>query len=58
MKDVNLDESKKTIQKLIDANKQLRFDLEREADRYTLLENKYRDVLARFNSLDKENSKN
>ena len=58
MKDVNLDGQKQTIKKLIDANKQLRFDLERETDRYTLLENKYRDVLARFNSLDKENARN
>jgi cell fate regulator YaaT (PSP1 superfamily) len=55
MKDVNLDEQKQTIKKLIDANKQLRFDLEKEVDRYTLLENKYRDVLSRFNLLDKEN---
>lgn len=58
MKDVNLDESKRTIKKLIDANKQLRSDLEKEVDRYTLLENKYRDVLARFNSLDRANAKN
>jgi hypothetical protein len=36
----------------------LRSDLEKEVDRYTLLENKYRDVLAKFNSLDKANSKN
>lgn len=58
MKDVNLDESKRTIKKLIDANKELRSDLEKEADRYKLLENKYRDILTRFNSLDQANMKN
>jgi len=55
MKDVNLDEQKLTIKKLIEANKQLRGDLEKEVDRYQLLENKYRDVLSKFNLLDKEN---
>ena len=58
MKDVNLDEQQRTIKKLIEANKQLRFDLEKEVDRYTLLENKYRDVVGRFNTLDKSNAKN
>lgn len=58
MKDVNLDEQKLTIKKLIDANKQLRFDLEKEVDRYQVLENKYRDVLSKFNLLDKENARN
>lgn len=53
MKDVNLDEQKTTIKKLIEANKQLRHDLEKEVDRYQLLEKKYRDVLAKFNSLDR-----
>lgn len=36
----------------------MRLDLEKEVDRYTLLENKYRDVLAKFNSLDKTNARN
>lgn len=56
MKDVNLDEQKRTIKKLIDANKQLRSDLEKEVDRYTALENKYRDVLRRFESLNKSST--
>jgi len=38
MKEVNLDERERTIKKLIDANKQLRADLVKEIDRYTLLE--------------------
>lgn len=51
MKDVNLDEQKRTIKKLIDANKQLRTDLEKEVDRYTALENKYREVLRKVDKL-------
>ena len=45
MKELNLDERARTIKKLIEANEQLRGDLAREADRYVLLENKYKDVL-------------
>lgn len=58
MKDVNLDEQKGTIKKLIEANKQLRYDLEKEVDRYTLLENKYRDVMAKYSSVSRDNKKN
>lgn len=58
MKDVNLDEQKKTIKKLIEANKQLRLDLEKEVDRYQLLEKKYSEVLSKFNILGKENARN
>ena len=48
MKEVNLDERERTIKKLIDANKQLRADLVKEIDRYTLLEQKYKDVLIQY----------
>lgn len=58
MKDVNLSEKDKTIKKLIEANRELREDLHRETDRYTLLENKYKDILVKYNVLAKENSKN
>lgn len=58
MKDVNLDEQKGTIKKLIEANKQLRYDLEKEVDRYTMLENKYQNVLAKYNSVNRDNKKN
>jgi len=58
MKDVNLDERERTIKKLIDANKQLRDDLHREVDRYTLLEGKYKGVLVKHNILNRENTKN
>lgn len=57
MKDVNVGEKDGTIKKLITANRQLKEDLEREMERYTLLENKYKDLLVKFNALAKENSK-
>lgn len=58
MKEVNLDEKEKTVRKLIEVNRQLREDLKREADRYSLLENKYKEVLVKYNLLAKENAKN
>jgi hypothetical protein len=58
MKELNLDERARTIKKLIEANEQLRGDLAREADRYVLLENKYKDVLLTQQQLAKENAKN
>lgn len=58
MKEVNLDERERTIKKLIEANKQLREDLARETDRYTLLDEKYRQVVVRLNELAKANAKN
>lgn len=58
MKDVNLDERERTIKKLIDANKQLRSDLAREIDRYTLLEDKYKQIVVRLNEVSKENARN
>ena len=58
MRDVNLDEKEKTVKKLIEANRQLREDLKKEADRYGLLEGKYKDILVKYNILAKENAKN
>jgi hypothetical protein len=58
MKEINLDEKQRTIKKLIDANKQLREDMNKEQDRYYLLENKYKDTLIKFNISDQENAKN
>ena len=57
MKDVNMSEKDKTIKKLIEANRELREDMHRETERYTLLENKYKDILVKYNVLAKENSK-
>lgn len=58
MRDVNMDEKDKTVKKLIEANRQLREDLRKEADRYGLLESKYKDILVKYNMLAKENAKN
>jgi hypothetical protein len=58
MKEVNLDERERTIKKLIEANKQLRADLVKEIDRYTLLEEKYKDVLIQYQDLQKLNMRN
>jgi hypothetical protein len=44
MKDVNLDEHQKMIKSLTMANKQLVEDLKREAARYKMLEQKFRDA--------------
>ena len=57
MKDVNVSEKDRTIKKLIDANRQLKEELSREMERYSLLENKHKDILLKFNVLAKENSK-
>lgn len=46
------------MKKLIFANKQLREDLSREIERYNLLEDKFRDLLVKFNLAQKENEKN
>ena len=56
MKDVNVEEKDKTIKKMIEANKILREDLKREAERYTLLEKKYKELLVKYNVLAKENA--
>jgi len=58
MKEVNMDEQERTMKKLIMANKQLREDLSREIERYNLLEDKFRDLLVKYNLTQKENEKN
>lgn len=58
MKEVNMDEQERTMKKLIFANKQLREDLSREIERYNLLEEKFRDLLVKYNLTQKENEKN
>jgi chromosome segregation ATPase len=58
MKEVNLDERDQTIKKLIQANKQLREDLSREVDRYILLEDKYKEVVMKFETISKSNKRN
>ena len=58
MKEVNLEERERTIKKLIEANKQLREDLGREVDRYILLEDRYKEVLLKLESISKENKRN
>lgn len=58
MRDVNVGEQDTTIKKLIFANKQLREDLQREIERYSLLESKYRDLLVKFNIVSREKESN
>ena len=58
MKDVNLNEKEKNLKKLIEANKDLRDKLIVEVERYNLLENKYKDLLVKYNVVAKENAKN
>lgn len=58
IRDVNVGEQDTTIKKLIFANKQLREDLQREIERYNLLESKYRDLLVKFNVVNRENETN
>jgi hypothetical protein len=55
---VNVDEKDKTIKKLIFANKVLREDLQREIDRYTMLESKFKQMLVKYNVKARENDKN
>lgn len=54
MQEVNVDEKDRTIKKLVFANKQLRDDLQREIDRFTLLENKFKEMLVKYNIKSKE----
>ena len=58
MKEVNMGEQEQTMKKLIFANKQLREDLSREIERYNLLEEKFRDLLVKYNLAQKQNDKN
>ena len=57
MKDVNVGEKDRTIRKLIQANRQLNEDLEKELERFTLMENRYKELLVKFNVSAKENAK-
>lgn len=58
MKEIDVGSKADTIKKLIGANKQLRDDLGREADRFALLENRYKEVLMKYSTVAKENAKN
>ncbi len=58
MKDVNVGEKDRTIKKLIDANRTLKEELDRESERFKILEDKYKDLLVKYNMLAKENAKN
>ncbi len=51
-------EQQGTINKLLFANKTLREDLQQEIDRYTLLQEKYKEILIKYNVLKKENERN
>lgn len=57
MKDVNLDEKDRTLKRLIQANHKLQEDLDKELERFALLEQKHKDLLYKFNALAKENAK-
>lgn len=57
MKDVNVGEKDTTIKRLITANRQLKDDLERENERYILLEQKHKDLLVSYHTLTKEHTK-
>ncbi len=58
MADVRTGEKDTTIKKLVFANKTLREDLEQEIERFTLLQNKYKELLIKFNILSKANKSN
>lgn len=58
MQEINVDEKDKTIKKLIFANKTLREDLQREIDRYTMLETKFKQMLVKYNIKARENDRN
>lgn len=58
MADVKTGEKDVTIKKLIFANKTLREDLQQEIERFNLLQNKYKELLIKYNISQKENTKN
>lgn len=58
MKEINLEERDGTIKKLIMANKQLREDIQRETDRYILLEGRHREAVLKLENATKSNKKN
>ena len=58
MKETNTLENERNLKRMITANKQLREDMNREIDRYNLLEQKFRDLLVKYNIVTKENEHN
>jgi chromosome segregation ATPase len=58
MKDVNVGEKDRTIKKLIEANKTLKEELDREVERFMILEDKYKDLLMKYNQLAKDHARN
>ena len=58
MADVKSGEKDATIKKLVFANKTLRQDLEQEIARFNLLQEKYKELLIKFNIQNRENIKN
>lgn len=58
MTDVKTGEKDMTIKKLVFANKTLREDLQQEIERFNLLQNKYKEMLIKYNIATKENTKN
>ena len=57
MRDNKLGEREQTIKKLLEANRVLREDQRKETERYTILENKYKDILVKYRVLATENTK-
>ena len=57
MKDVNVGEKDRTIRKLIEANRALKEELDKETERFALMEAKYKELLVKFNVAAKENAK-
>ena len=58
MADVKSGEKDATIKKLVFANKTLRQDLEQEIARFNLLQEKYKELLIKFNIQNREDIKN
>lgn len=52
-----MDEKDRTLKRLIQANHKLQEDLDKELERFALLEQKHKDLLFKFNALAKENAK-
>lgn len=57
MRDNKLGEREQTIKKLLEANRILREDQKKETERYTIIENKYKDILVKYKVLATENTK-
>lgn len=57
-RDLHTHEKEHTVRKLVEANKQLRDDLVRETERYSILEGRYKDLLVKHNVTEKESIRN